>query len=403
MNQHIPPRRPDPADFRLLLVLAIVSSFAPLSMDLFAPSMPDAMRELGTSAAAVQSTLYIFLAGYGLSPFAWGVLADRLGRQPVMLAGIGLYAIASVGCGLSNDIGVLSAMRFLQGIGAASGVVIARAVLRDVHGPTGATRAISTMFMIMVWIPICAPLTGAWMSAQWEWRSGFFLMLAIALLTALGSVLWQTETRPVRVAPIETGQKTDFRAWFMPLQHPAFVRNAVANMLCITTMLLFLANSSFIAERYYQLTVTGNGAILALFNISVSLGVYLVRLLVPRMGVEQAIRFGAWLLLAGWFLLWLMCLVFIPPAWAMLMPVVLACLGIGMVISLTIGQALVPFTYSAGLASALFIFLQSSGSSLISYLTSTAFQGSLLSVTSALLACSLAVVASLIPAKAADS
>ncbi len=379
----------------MLLLLAVVSSFAPLSMDLFAPSMPDAMRELGTSATAVQSTLYVFLAGYGLSPFAWGVLADRMGRRPVILAGIALYAISSVGCSLANDISMLSLMRFLQGIGAASGVVIARAVLRDVYGGEGATKAISTMFMIMVWIPICAPLAGAWMSAQWDWRSGFFLMLAIALLAALGSILWQTETRPVRATPVETSSKAKARAWLMPFQHPAFVRNAVANMLCITTMLLFLANSSFIAERHYQLSVTGNGAILALFNISVSLGVYLVRLLVPRMGVEQAILCGAWLLLAGWFLLWLLCLFFVPPAWAILAPVILACLGIGVVISLTIGQALVPFTYSAGLASALFICVQSSGSSLISYLISTAFQGSLLSVTSALLVCSLAVVASL--------
>jgi len=139
--------------YMLIFVLAITSSFAPLSVDFFAPSMPNATRDLATSTNAIQTTIYIFLIGYALAPFLWGVLADRFGRRRVMLTGIMVYSLASIGCFLSPGIFELSVLRLFQGVGAASGVVIARAVLRDIHGPAGATKAISGMFLIMVWIP----------------------------------------------------------------------------------------------------------------------------------------------------------------------------------------------------------------------------------------------------------
>ena len=138
--------------FTLIFILAIASTLAPLSIDFFAPSMSGASHALATSASAIQSTLYIFFIGYAVSPFLWGALADRIGRRRVMLAGIIVYSLASIACYFSSGILELSVARLLQGVGAASGVVIARAVLRDIHGPTGATKAISGMFLIMVWM-----------------------------------------------------------------------------------------------------------------------------------------------------------------------------------------------------------------------------------------------------------
>ena len=371
--------------FQLIFMFAIASSFAPLSIDFFAPSMPNATRDLGTSADAIKITLYIFLIGYGVSPFLWGALADKIGRHKVMLAGITVYVLASIGCFLSSGILGLSLLRLLQGVGAACGVVIARAVLRDIHGPAGATKAISGMFLIMVWVPITAPVIGGYLASHSDWRISFLIMAFIAGMTLLGSYFWQTETKPAQIPAHD--RKTD--SWYAMLINPVFMRYALANMFCVGNMLIFLSNYSFLTEQFYQLSAAENGYVLAVFNAAISIGVYLVRVIAPRLGVENTIYLGLWMALAGWVALWAICLNNVPEPAVILPPLVLACLGMGLVISLTVGQALVPFAYAAGVASALFVFLQSAGASLISFSATLGTEISLTSISTVTVLCSL--------------
>jgi len=347
--------------------------------------------DLATSATAIQSTLYIFFIGYAVSPFLWGGLADKFGRRRVMLAGILFYCLASCGCFVAPGIFELSVFRFLQGVGAASGVVIARAVLRDIHGPTGATKAISGMFLIMVWIPILAPVLGGYLATDFGWRTSFFVMALIAGLSLLGCYFWLTETLPDKT-PILSRRQSN---WAEVLINPVFVRNALANMFCIGTMLLFISNYSYLSEQHFQLSAAQNGYVLATFNAGISVGVYLVRFFAPRLGVKRTISFGLWVALAGWASLWGLCFGVVPEPTIMLAPILLACLGTGMVISLTVGEALVPFAYVAGAASALFVFVQSAGSSLISFFVSLVSDNSLGVVTTALVFCSLLAMASM--------
>jgi len=370
------------APVKLVVILAVASSLAPLSMDFFAPAMPSATRELGLAKNAVQSTLYLFLAGYAVAPFLWGMLADRAGRKKVMLAGLSVYIAASAGCFLSSDLATLSLMRLLQGVGAASGVVLARTVLRDIHGPEGATKAIYNMYRVMIWIPITAPIFGGYLSLHFSWRLSFLVMAMVATVTFVGCYFWQQESRPERTR-VSTAPK---KRWYSILRHPDFVRNALANTFCITSMLLFLANYSFLAEKHYQVDASGSGFILAVFNASLTLGVLTVRFIVPRLGVENSVRFGLALALAGWLSLLILNLAIQAPVSALL-PISLACIGTGIVISLTIGQALIPFTFNAGTASALFICMQSGGASLISFTVSQTSESTLISI-SLLIACS---------------
>jgi len=377
--------------FLLIFVLAVTSTFAPLSVDFFAPSMPGATLDLATSAMAIQSTLYIFFIGYAVSPFLWGGLADKFGRRRVMLAGILFYCLASGGCFVAPGIFELSVFRFLQGVGAASGVVIARAILRDIHGPAGATKAISGMFLIMVWIPILAPVLGGYLATDFGWRTSFFVMALIAGLSLLGCYFWLTETLPDKT-PILSRRKGN---WSEVIINPVFIGNALANMFCIGTMLLFISNYSYLSEQHFQLSTAQNGYVLATFNTGISVGVYLVRFFAPRLGVKKTISLGLWVALAGWVSLWGLCLGVVPTPTIMLAPILLACLGTGMVISLTVGEALVPFAYVAGAASALFVFVQSAGSSLISFFVSLVSDNSLGVVTTALVLCSLLAMASM--------
>ncbi len=382
MQTPTPPTSKPNSPLQLVVILAVASSLAPLSMDFFAPAMPSATRELGLAENAVQSTLYLFLAGYAVAPFLWGMLADRAGRKKVMLAGLSVYISASVGCFLSNDLAMLSSMRLLQGVGAAAGVVLARTVLRDIHGPGGATKAIYNMYQMMIWIPITAPILGGYLSLHFNWRLSFLVMALIATVTVVGCFFWQQESRPERTRVFEAPETR----WFSILRHPDFIRNALANTFCITTMLLFLANYSFLAEKHYQVDASGSGFILAVFNASLTLGVLMVRFIVPRLGVENSVRLGLALALTGWLGLLVLNLATQAPTSALL-PIALACIGTGIVISLTIGQALVPFTFNAGTASALFIFMQSGGASLISFTVSKNSESTLISI-SLMIACS---------------
>ncbi len=367
---------------KLVVVLAVASSLAPLSMDFFAPAMPSATRDMGLAENAVQSTLYLFLLGYAVAPFVWGMLADRAGRKKVMLAGLSVYIAASIGCFVSNDLAMLSWMRLLQGVGAASGVVLARTVLRDIHGPEGATKAIYNMYQLMIWIPIASPILGGYLSLHFSWRLSFLVMALMATVTFVGCFFWQHESRPERTRVSAAPESR----WYSILRHPDFIRNALANTFCITTMLLFLANYSFLAEKHYQVDASGSGFILAVFNASLTIGVLLVRFIVPRLGVENSVRLGLSLALTGWLGLLILNLAIQAPASALL-PIALACIGTGIVISLTIGQALIPFTFNAGTASALFICMQSGGASLISFTVSRNAASSLISI-SLLIACS---------------
>jgi len=373
----------------LIFILAITSSFAPLSVDFFAPSMPSATRDLSTSTNAIQNTLYIFFIGYAIAPFLWGALADRCGRRRIMLTGITVYSLASIGCFLSSGISELLILRFLQGVGAASGVVIARAVLRDIHGPSGATKAISSMFLIMVWIPILAPVSGGYLASHFSWRISFLFMALIAAVALAGSYIWQLETRP------DKAPENEQENWRAVLMNPVFVRYALANMFCLGTMLLFISNYSYLAEVHYQLSSAENGYVLASFNAGLSVGVYLVRLFAPRVGVENTIYLGLWVALTGWGTLWGLCLNAVPAPAIIVSPIVLACLGTGMVISLSVGQALVPFTFAAGVASAIFVFVQSAGSSFISFFVGLSSDGTLTAITTALLLCALLAMASM--------
>jgi DHA1 family bicyclomycin/chloramphenicol resistance-like MFS transporter len=256
----------------------------------------------------------------------------------------------------------------VQGFGAASGAVIARAVLRDVYGPAGATQAISGMFLIMVWVPVTAPVLGGLVSALFDWRASFLVMAMVAGTTLVGAWLCLVETQP---ANLHSGLPEP-AGWTSVLTHTTFLSHALANMFCVATLLIFLSNYSYLTEALYGLSARQNGYVLAGFNASIATGVYFVRFCVPRIGVEKSIRTGLWMACAGWILLATISPqaehnpVFMLPCLAA------ACLGTGMVLTLTVGQALVPFTHAAATASALFIFMQSAGASTITHLA-TAF------------------------------
>ena len=162
----------------LLALLAALVALGPLSVDMYLPAMPTMMRAFDTNISQMQLTLSSYLTGFALFHLACGPLADRFGRKPVLIGGTLLFVAACVGCSLSDSVGEMLLFRFLQGIGACVGPTLARAVARDVYGPSGAARALSLIAMLMALAPAVAPTLGGVLLLVLPWPS-VFIFLAV--------------------------------------------------------------------------------------------------------------------------------------------------------------------------------------------------------------------------------
>ncbi|NWA28645.1 MFS transporter [Pseudomonas gingeri] len=146
---------------RLIVLLAALVAFAPLSIDTYLPSLGQIAQNLGSSAAQVQMTISVFLLGLCLGMLVYGPLSDRFGRRPVLLAGIALYLLASIGCATASSIDQLIFWRFVQALGGAAVSVLARPIVRDVFAVNDAARVLSLMHLVTLVAPLAggAPLS----------------------------------------------------------------------------------------------------------------------------------------------------------------------------------------------------------------------------------------------------
>ncbi|MFZ4790258.1 MAG: Bcr/CflA family multidrug efflux MFS transporter [Candidatus Competibacteraceae bacterium] len=179
-----------------LLMLGALIAIAPMSIDMYLPSLPTIATEFGVTASAVQFTLSSFFIGLALGQAVHGPLADRYGRKPPLYAGLALYIAASIGCALAPDITALTALRFMQAVGGCAGVVIARAIVRDRCDAHASARVYSLLMLIMGLAPILAPFFGGWILALAGWRAifGILALFGSAVLVAVWRFL--PETRP---------------------------------------------------------------------------------------------------------------------------------------------------------------------------------------------------------------
>ncbi|MBV6417729.1 MAG: Bicyclomycin resistance protein [Steroidobacteraceae bacterium] len=188
---------PDPRpSLGLAALLAFVSMLSPFSIDTFFPSFPAIAQEFDLSAWQLQQTLTAYLVPYALTMLLHGPLSDAYGRRRVVLAGLTLYTLASLACTLAPDFGLLLAFRALQGATAGAGMVVARAVVRDLYAGHEAQRLMSLITMLFGFAPAVAPVIGGWVHVAFGWRAVFlFLVLLGAAMVAIS--WWRLpETHP---------------------------------------------------------------------------------------------------------------------------------------------------------------------------------------------------------------
>ena len=188
----------DPGRERSALAIAAftaaVFALLPISTDLHLPALPGLRSDLGISGAEAQLTLSMFVIAFGIAQLFWGPISDRFGRRPALIAGISLYMLASIACMLSPSIEYLVAARFAQGIGACSGQVMARAIVRDLYEPGEGARIMAYMMLLFLLAPLFGPLIGGHLTVSFGWRANFafLLLFSACVMAATWTLLGET-------------------------------------------------------------------------------------------------------------------------------------------------------------------------------------------------------------------
>ncbi|MEM6583137.1 MAG: MFS transporter, partial [Pseudomonadota bacterium] len=366
-----------------LVILALSATLAPVSMDMLTPSLAGMSLDLNASARLIELSLYSFLIGYGVAPSIWGHTSDRTGRRPIMFVGMLLYCISSITCAFVDDAHWLVGIRFLQGLGAGAGATMARAVVRDLYGAQGTTKGMARMMSLMAIVPIFMPILGGLLAQWFGWQACFLLMTAIGAfsVTAYFYLVPETRRRPTNKAA------TRGESGWQILFHPVFAQHTLCNMFSISVLVIFGANFAFLTANTFDFNSSENGFVLALFNASIALGTQLVWLLMPRFQAHRSIVIGTLACMVGW--IYIAGMTFSPSisTLAYAPGLIMAGAGAGVIMSLSAGAALAPFEHRTGLASSLYLLVQSAGSSVISLAVGWILPKDILAVTLAMTVC----------------
>jgi MFS transporter, DHA1 family, multidrug resistance protein len=341
-----PPRR-----VRTTLILGGLSAFAPLSIDMYLPAFPAMTSQLGATASGVQLTLTTFVISLAVGQAIAGPLSDAFGRRRPLAVGLVLYGLASVACAFAPSVYALTGFRFLQGLGAAAGIVISRAIVRDLFSGIAMARFFSSLMLVSGLAPILAPVFGGELLRFTSWRgiflvlSGFGVILLLAAMLGLPESLPGDRRRPARIGSV-------LRSYGRLLTNKVFIGYAMTSALLFAGLFAYISGSSFVLQDVYGLTPQQFSLTFGVNSVGIMVAGQLSGRLVGRFpprrlltaGLVVALTGGAGLVataVAGLGLIWI------------LIPLFLIVSSVGIVMPNCIALALADQADDAGAASAL--------------------------------------------------
>ena len=236
-----------------IVLLAALSAFGPLSLDMYLPGLPAMTRDLHTTASAAQLTITACMVGLGVGQVIAGPLSDARGRRRPLLAGILGYTVSSVACAVSPTIGVLVVMRLVQGMAGSVGIVIARAIVRDLSGGTVAARLFGVLMGITGVVPVLAPLVGGQVLLVTSWRGVFVVLGAIGVPLVVATTIMLPETLPAHQRH-QGGLRPILRRFGSLLRDRRYLPYAVSFSLSFAAMFGYIAGSSYVLENVFGIS-----------------------------------------------------------------------------------------------------------------------------------------------------
>ncbi len=337
---------------RIALIVGLLGAIGPFAIDMYLPALPDLAADLGASVQATQITLTAFFLAFGASQLVYGPLSDRFGRKPPIYVGIGIFLAGSVGCALAPDIGTLVVARFIQGLGAATVMVVPRAIIRDLHSGPEATRMMAMIMLVISVSPMLAPLAGSLVLQVSGWRTIFWILTVAALGSLALTALVLPETLPAaRRTPVRASDLA--RGSWRLLRDRDFMGLTLIGGFAMASFFVFIASASFVYTTQFGLSPTGFSLAFAVNAIGFFGASQLAASLGERYGMERVIRTAITGFAAVTTLLLLLTL-----AGFGSLAVIMACLFVGnaclgLVMPTSMVMALDPHPDIAGLASSL--------------------------------------------------
>ncbi|MED5018506.1 multidrug effflux MFS transporter [Paenibacillus chibensis] len=337
--------------FGLALLLGLFSTLGPFTIDMYLPAFPEIAQNFNTSASLVQFSLTACLLGLGIGQLVMGSLSDVYGRRNPLLISMAVYIISSLACAFAPSIGLLILFRFAQGFAASAGIVISRAIARDLYSGHELTKFFSLLLLVGNLGPLAAPIAGSGILSFTTWI-GVFIALSL-----LGIYLWaMTKWRLKETLPAERREKPNFanqlRSYGMLLRDRQFVGYMLAQGIMIAGVFAYVSGTPFIYQNIYGVTPAVFALLFGSNGISLIIGSQLVGRMAHRISEQAFLLFGLWVALSASIVV-LVVAVFHGPLFALVIPLFFFVCSIGITSTAAFPLAMERQANMAGSAAAL--------------------------------------------------
>jgi len=346
-----------PNTFSLTALLGFLTATAPFSVYMYLSSLPEIGRSLDASVPQVQLTLSAALVCFAIGQIVYGPISDQIGRKPVLVAALAVYAAASFGCAFSISIEMLIAFRSIQAIGVAGAPLLARAIVRDLYQGDRAGRELSLMGSILALAPVIAPAAGGLVQVTVGWQANFIVQAAVGLSALWTVVQLLPETMPrasasvISLASILQGYGRLFR-------HTGYLIYVAIVAAAYGGLYAWISGSPFALQDIYGLSVLMFGFAFAATALGYLVGTLLAAKLVTALGLDRTIVWGSAALCAGGLAMVAAVALGVTNALSLVLPITVYIVGLGLAMPQAMAGALTPFPQQAGAASSLLGFVQ---------------------------------------------
>lgn len=344
------------SEHRVSLIGAMLAAIGPISMALYTPAMPEIVRAFGTTEAAVKMSLSLYFAGFAFAQLVCGPISDGLGRRPVTVAFMGVYTLSSLLAVFAPNIETLIVARLLQGVGAAAGIAMSRAIVRDLFQHEQSARIMNLVGIILAIGPAVSPTLGGLIMELFGWHMIFVAMAAAGLAIAAVAIFAMRET--VARDPSRIRLAALLGSYGALLRSRAFMSASLCNAGAPGALYALATMLPFVMMNRVGLTPSQFGLAMLMQSLSFLGGSLVMRFLMRRHRADAMTPIGLALIALASLALAVGMRTIGPGFFTVMLPVAFYAAGIGFVISPMTTAALAPFPTIAGAASALFGFLQ---------------------------------------------
>jgi DHA1 family bicyclomycin/chloramphenicol resistance-like MFS transporter len=311
-------------------ILIAISAVGPLALNIFMPSMPGLQSEFGVTYGVVQLTLTLYLIGMAACQLVYGPISDRVGRRPMLLGGMAVFVVASVMAAVAPSIELLIAARLLQALGGAAGIVLARAMVRDVYDRETSASVISYITMAFVVAPMVAPVLGGFIDLHFGWRTDFWLLSALGALVLAAAWRYLPETHVVRNTPGSGMGLVSGAARLFAM--PRFRGYTLTLAFTSAVFFAFLGGAPHIMMDVLKRTPMEYGLWFFIISAGYMLGNFLSGRYTKTIGIDRMIMLGCIVTLAGGSLCFVAAIAGMLYPATLFVPMSLAALGNGLTI-----------------------------------------------------------------------